>query len=190
MNVPLSWGKCTLFIKPSANGSKWKRLATPVEDSTNLAPTQGDKLEAKIEGGENEAVKYKKNTYQLTFNQRKAQGRAQPIANTDGVVKDEYSVLLMPEDSTTDGFYIERASANVQDTFTAGEGAIWQITMDALSPSKGNTVKWGIVTVTSTGTGDSATQKVSFEENEEMLAEGQSSADKTTLAAEDFEEQN
>ena len=190
MNVPLSWGKCTIFTLSSASGSQWKRLVTPVEDSTNLATSQGDKLEAKIEGGENEAVKYKKNTYQLTFSIRKAQGRAQPFANTDGVVKDEYSILLMPEDPTTDGFYIERASANVQDTFTTADGAIWQITMDALSPTKGNTVKWGLVSVTKTGTGESAANKVGFVENEEMLAEGQATADKTTIAAAEFVEQD
>lgn len=186
--VPLSWGKCTLFIKSSATGSKWKRLVTPVEDSTNLATTQGDKLEAKVEGGENEAVKYKKNTYQLTFNIRKAQGRAQPIANTDGVVKNEYSVLLLPEDATTDGFYIERCSANIQDTFTAADGAIWNITMDALVPTTGNTVKWGIVTVVEPVTGGNPSAgTVAFAENSEMMAEGQETPE--SVEASEFEEQ-
>ena len=191
MNVPLSWGKCTLFILKSGE-TKWKRLVTPVEDSTNLTPTQGDKLEAKIEGGENEAVKYKKNTYQLVYNIRKAQGRKQPIANTDGTVKDEYSVILLPEDATTDGFYIERTNANVQDSFTTAEGAIWQVTHDALAPTKGNTVKWGKVTVTpASGSGQNAVpQKVAFVENEDMLADGQAAADKTTIAAAEFVDQN
>ena len=188
--VPLSWGKCTLFIKSSESGSKWKRLVTPVEDSTNLATTQGDKMEAKVEGGENEAVKYKKNTYQLTFNIRKAQGRAQPIPNTDGIVKAEYSVLLLPEDATTDGFYIERCSANIQDTFTTADGAIWNITMDALVPTKkGNTVKWGIITVVEPTTGENPSGgTVNFNENSEMMAEGQESAFHFD-APEAFEEQ-
>ena len=189
MNVPLSWGKCTLFIKKYGD-TKWKRLVTPVEDSTNLTPTQGDKMEAKIEGGTNEAVKYKSNTYQLTYNIRKAQGRKQPIANKDGVVKDEYAVMLQPEDDTTDGFYIERTSVNVQDTFTTADGAIWQLTHDALEPTKGNTVKWGQVTVSQTGTGESAVNKVAFSENEDMLAEGQTAADKTVISATEFTEQN
>lgn len=189
MNVPLSWGKCTIFLL-KAGDTKWKRLVTPVEDSTNLTPSQGDKLEAKIEGGTNEAVKYKNNTYQLTYNIRKAQGRKQPVANKDGVVTAEYSVMLMPEDPTTDGFYIERTSVNIQDTFTTGEGAIWQITHDALEPTKGNTVKWGLVSVTSTGAGESAVNKVGFVENVDMLAEGQTSADKTTIAATAFDDQN
>lgn len=189
MNVPLSWGKCTLFLLKSGD-TKWKRLVTPVEDSTNLTPTQGDKLEAKIEGGTNEAVKYKSNTYQLAYNIRKAQGRKQPVANKDGVVSAEYSVLMQPEDPTTDGFYIERTSVNVQDTYTTADGAIWQITHDALEPTKGNTVKWGTVTTSVTGSGDSAVNKVSFTENVDMLAEGQSVSDKTVISATEFTEQN
>lgn len=187
MNIPLSWGKCTLFIKDlGTTGAKWKKLATPVEDSTNLTPAQGDKLEAKIEGGENEAVKYKKNTYQLTYNIRKAQGRKQPMANTDGVVKNEYAVLLQPEDPTTDGFYIERSSANVQDQFTTAEGAIWAITHDALSPSSGNTVKWGTVTTATSGSGGETIKTVAFAENEDMMAEGQATA--VTVVASEYTE--
>jgi hypothetical protein len=187
MNVPLSWGKPKIFIKDlGTTGAKWKLLNTPVEDSTNLSSEQGDKLEAKIEGGENEAVKYKKNTYTLAYNIRKAQGRKQPMANTDGVVKNEYAVLLQPEDPNTDGFYIERSSANIQDTFTTADGAIWAVTHDALSPSVGNTVKWGKVTLATTGTGDTAKPTVKFEENTDMMAEGQAAA--VVVAATEYEE--
>ena len=81
----------------------------------------------------------------------------------------------------------------MQDQFTTAEGAIWNLTADALSPSKGNTVKWGIVKVTSTtsGSGQSATttNKVQFTENEAMLAEGQNTTDKVTIAAVEFDEQ-
>ena len=190
MNVPLSWGKCTLFIKDlGTTGAKWKKLVTPVEDSTNLTPTQGDKLEAKIEGGENEAVKYKKNTYQLVYNIRKAQGRKQPVANIDGTVKNEYAVILLPEDDTTDGFYIERSSVNVQDSFTAADGAIWQMTHDALTPSTEgtNTVKWGKVTLGKTGTGESQKNTIKFDENQDMMAEGQSTA--VAVPASEYEDQ-
>lgn len=169
MNVPLSWGKPKIFIKKLGdNTAVWKLLATPVEDSTNLSTTQGDKIEAKIEGGSNEAVKYKKNTYQFLYNIRKAQGRNQPMPNNDGVVKSEYSVLMQPEDVNTDGIYIERTSANIQDTFTTAEGAIWAVTHDALEPANGNTVKWGKVTTAVAN----ETKTVKFEENEDMVADG------------------
>ena len=168
INVPLSWGKPKLFIAKITDGTRgdWVQLATPIEDSTNLATTQGDKMEAKIEGGENEAVKYKKNTYQLTYNIRKAMGRNQPAPNNDGVVTGEYAVLLQPEDPSTDGFFIERTAMNIQDNFTTAEGAIWNVTHDALSPSKGNTVKWGTVTVE-----DETTKTINFAENSEMAAD-------------------
>ena len=64
----LSWGKPTIeFGKCGANGAApttWTELAyDPVESSTKLTPTKGEKKEAKVEGGENEAVKYARNTY-------------------------------------------------------------------------------------------------------------------------------
>lgn len=64
--ITISWGRPKIEVK-KVGESEWKVFATPVEDSTQLETTQGDKLEAKIEGGENEAVRYKSNTYQLTF---------------------------------------------------------------------------------------------------------------------------
>ncbi|MEQ2602876.1 hypothetical protein [Phocaeicola vulgatus] len=60
--MELSWGKCTIKIgKLQSSGeapSSWIDIPTPVENSTKLTPTKGAKKEAKIEGGENEAVKY------------------------------------------------------------------------------------------------------------------------------------
>lgn len=57
----IGWGKPRIFIKDlDASSPKWEELPTPVEDSTQLTTTKGDKQEAKIEGGENEDVKYGK----------------------------------------------------------------------------------------------------------------------------------
>ena len=78
----LGWGKPRILVKDlDATGAAWEELPTPVENSTQLATTKGDKQEAKIEGGENEDVKYGKNTYALTFNIRAAKGRvlAEPV---------------------------------------------------------------------------------------------------------------
>ena len=59
--MELSWGKPTIKIGKLGDGSKapssWIDIPTPVENSTKLTPTKGTKREAKIEGGENEAVK-------------------------------------------------------------------------------------------------------------------------------------
>ena len=150
-NIP--WGKPRLFAfcadeaSDHYNDGKAYEIFTPVEDSTQLSSEKGDKLEAKIEGGENEDVKYKRSTYSLAFNIRKAKGRRAPFPSEDGVVNDHYGILLMPEDDTTEGFLIEKNTASIDDTFTAGDGAIWNCQLEAVKPEEGDTVKWGRVQV-------------------------------------------
>ncbi len=154
----LSWGKPRLFVKDlSAASPSWKELNTPVQDSTELQATKGDKLEAPIEGGQNEDVKYKSSTYALVYNIRKAKGRAVPFPNTDGVCSKHYALMLMPEDNTNIGFYIADTAVTVDDTFTAADGAIWAIQHDAIAGT-GNTVKWGTVTI--------ADSKITFTETQ------------------------
>ena len=163
----LSWGIPTIFVKDLGTiDAKWKKLFTPVENSTELVPTKGDKQEAKIEGGENEAVKYKKSTYEVNYNIRRAKDRKPPMPSQDGVVLNNYAFLLQPEDPTTDGFYIEKTSVSIDETYTAADGAIWQVVMSALKPDAGNTVKWGVVT-TST---EAEKTVVSFTENSNTKA--------------------
>lgn len=144
----ISWGKPRLFtFDADVPGSNAYELATPVEDSTQLTPTKGDKLEAKVEGGDNEDVKYKRSTFATNFNIRKAKNRKPPYPSVDGVVSHHYGLLLMPEDPTTEGFYIEKNTIGIDDTFTAADGAIWAVQADALKAEEGNTVKWGTVTL-------------------------------------------
>jgi len=142
----LAWGKPRLFIK-EVGSTSWSELNTPVEDSTELQATKGDKLEAPIEGGSNEDVKYKDSTYAVVYNIRKFKGRAVPFPNTNGVASKHYAFMLMPEDAENIGFYIEDTSVTIDDTFTAADGAIWAIQHDAIAASSGNTVKWGTVAV-------------------------------------------
>ena len=47
----LAWGKPRIFVKKLGVGGSWIELPTPVEGSTQLSTTKGDKNEAKIEGG-------------------------------------------------------------------------------------------------------------------------------------------
>lgn len=114
----LSWGKPTIeFGKCGANGAApttWtKLLCDPVENSTKLTPTKGEKKEAKVEGGENEAVKYAKNTYAFEFEIRAAKGRQKPIPDSDGVVEGEYAFRVTPEDATCEGILIDRSVVSV-----------------------------------------------------------------------------
>lgn len=142
----LSWGKPSIeFGKCGANGAAptvWTKLAyDPVENSTKLTPTKGEKKEAKVEGGENEAVKYAKNTFVFEFEVRAAKGRTKPIEDVDGVVDGEYAIRLTPEDTTVEGILIDKATVSVEETFDTAEGKKWKYTFDVLKPTAGNQVK-------------------------------------------------
>lgn len=142
----LSWGKPTIeFGKCGANGAAptaWTKLTCdPVEGSTKLTPTKGEKKEAKVEGGENEAVKYGKNTYAFEFEIRAAKGRENPIPDVDGVVEGEYAFRLTPEDATCEGIKIDRSVVSVEETYDTAEGKKWKYTVDVLKPATGAQVK-------------------------------------------------
>ena len=144
----LAWGKCRLFTKDlDKSGAKWKEWPTPVEGSTTLETSKGDKQEAKIEGGENEDVRYAKSTYVLNANIRAAKGRKKPIADSDGIIPHNFAVAVQPEDPEAVGIMIDKAKPSVADTWATEEGAIWEYAFDALKPESGDQVKMGTVTV-------------------------------------------
>lgn len=150
MNV--DWGKPRIFTKDIDDAeAKWVEQSTPVEDTTELSTEQGDKVEAPIEGGENEDVRIKRSKYSFNYNIRKVKGRKKPFPSNDGVVDHHYAVMLQPEDPTCKGFSIEKSTVAVLDSYTAADGAMWQITHEVLKAETGNAVKWGIVTVDDDG---------------------------------------
>lgn len=147
----VNWGIPRIFVKDldEANAS-WYEHPTPIEDSTELTSSQGDKMEAKIEGGENEDVKYKRSTYEFVYNIRMLKGRQSPFPIADGVVDHKFAVLLQPEDAECEGFYIESSTVAVDINYSAADGSRWEVHHDALKAAKGDTVKWGKVTTTTT----------------------------------------
>lgn len=148
----LGWGKCRVFIKDlDAENAVWKELPTPIENTTILETTKGDKQEAKIEGGENEDVRYSKSTYALNLNIRAAKGRNKPIKDSDGIVSHNYAVAVQPEDPEAVGLMMDKSKPSVADTFSTEEGAIWEYVFDALKPESGDQVKMGQVKVTESG---------------------------------------
>lgn len=145
----LAWGKCRLFTKDLDKlEAKWKEWPTPVEGSTTLETSKGDKQEAKIEGGENEDVRYAKSTYVLNANIRAVKNRKKPIADSDGIIPHNFAVAVQPEDPEAVGIMIDKAKPSVADTWATEEGAIWEYAFDALKPESGDQVKMGTVTVT------------------------------------------
>lgn len=154
----LSWGKPRLVIgKLDDNDAvtEFIELPTPVENSTQLTTAKGDKKEAKVEGGENEDVKYGKNTYALATSIRAAKNRQRPLSDVDGVIAGNYVVFLQPEDPDAQGFVIDKSVASVEDSFTTEDGGIWAYGFDALKAKTEGQVKWGKVSFIESGSGSS-----------------------------------
>ncbi|EJW96425.1 hypothetical protein EVA_15468 [gut metagenome] len=122
-----------------------------MENSTKLTPTKGKKMEAKIEGGENEAVKYGANTYTLEFEIRIGKGRKKPIEDVDGVIDGEYALKLQPEDKTVEGLKIDRSSLSVEETYDTENGTKLKYTVDVLKPETGNQVKFEVINFNGAG---------------------------------------
>jgi hypothetical protein len=161
----ISWGKPQIFIGPttatiatsaSSGTNDWYLLSTPVEDSTNLTGTQGDKTEATIEGGEAEATKYNAATFELTMNVRMAidgtdyRYLPNPLYKevTGNNARTEYtsssvSVVLIPQEEAAPGFYCPDCSVSIMESYTAADGAMWEITLAPNASATVKAVQWG-----------------------------------------------
>lgn len=149
----ISWGKPRIFVKDlDTPEAAWVEFPTPSEGTTQLSTTKGNKQEAKIEGGENEDVRYGKNTYALALNIRAAKGRKKPVADDDGVVPHNYALALQPEDPETPGLVMRKSAVSVEDAYTASDGASWTYTFDALKAEKDKKqITWGVIDVEESG---------------------------------------
>lgn len=148
----LSWGKPRIFVQSLADGSAVRELNTPVDDSTNLETTEGDKTEAKIEGGEIEAVRYDKSTYKLACQIRLKAGDKMPFANKDGVVSGNYKVWLKPEEAEAYGIHMPQAHVSLKISYTANDGILVDLSFDALSVGDDKAqCQFGVVSVSEAG---------------------------------------
>ena len=130
MNI--SWGKIAIDVreyKSTAYGQSdtFTRLSIPVEGSTSINVTAGEKKEAKQEGGENVDVKAGANTYELVFRLfvKKTDATAYPAILTavNGVVSGEKNIRVVPvDDSECYGMEMARASVSCVENFTSEEG--------------------------------------------------------------------
>lgn len=173
MAKAISWGKPGIYIGATGqtlgNSSVFELLATPVEDSTQLTGQQGDKTEATIEGGEAEATKYNAATFELAMNVRMAledtnkhrilplemygkipagqTGAGNPDINS--YTKSSVAVVLIPEEPNAPGFYCPSCTVTITETYTAADGAMWEIVLAPNVPSDGGkAVRFGKYTAT------------------------------------------
>lgn len=148
----LSWGKPNIYVKDlDETGAKVRKLYVPVEDSTSCETSEGDKTEAKIEGGSIEDVMYKKSTYSLSCEIRLFTGRKKPFDDKDGVVAHNYEVWLQPaENEKGYGLHISKASVSVTTSYTSADGIKQTIKFDALENDSTTQLEVGTVSVTGT----------------------------------------
>lgn len=120
---------------------------TPVEGTTQLTTTQGDKTEAKVEGGAVVAARYGANTYELAFDIRMHSSLTTlPLDGKDGVVPGEFKVEIKPKENTAaPGVTIARASCNVQVAYTSEGGVIATYTFSSLKVEDGNQITVGVI---------------------------------------------
>lgn len=145
----IGWGKPRIFIKRiDTEGGTWKEVPTPVQDSTSLETTKGEKMEAKLEGGTNEDVLYKASTYALSYQIRKAKGKTQPFVSNDGIVEGEWACAVQPQDPLVPGIMIHRSVVSADDRYNSQDGFSAVYTHDALQPESGNQVTNGVIKVT------------------------------------------
>lgn len=139
----ISWGTPKIYIADynPANGADdytWTQLDTPVEGTTQIETSEGDKQEAKEEGGAVVDTFRKKSNYTLTFALFEKKGKDKPtlLQDEDGIITRNIAVLLVPEDTACNGYFFPKTSVSFQQTWTAEEGGRWVYSFDALVPDK------------------------------------------------------
>mgnify|MGYP002622584386 CR=1 FL=1 len=150
----IGWGKNRHFVRNITKNAGIRELPTPVEDSFELATEKGDKLEAKIEGGEYKDVRYKKNTNSITFDIFVAKGEKKPFADKQGVIEDEFEYWEQPEDAAVPaGIHISRARVSCEVKSNTAEGMKLTYVLEPLKPSDSSIdpMQMGVVTVTESG---------------------------------------
>ena len=163
----LSWGKPTIIVKSEEDKAIYRLMATPVEGSTNLETTEGDKTEAKKEGGEIVDVRNNKSTYVLNYEIYAEKGAKKPFADQDGIITKSYSIFVVPEDENAIGIAMQKSKVVMNTSFTAADGIKYAIAHTALA-TDGETpqCQFGYVKVTKDAEG-----KITNVEIEEVEAE-------------------
>lgn len=141
----MKWGKPKVEFCKLEDGAlplepQWKEIKPIKEGTTNLNVEEGEKVEAKEEGGALVDMRISKNKYSLELEMYQLKGGEKPIEDNDGVILDNYAVRLTPEDATNKGFMMPCCQVSVIDTFTSADGATWKYTFTGLQPEDGGKI--------------------------------------------------
>lgn len=126
----MAWGKCTINVTGAdTNNSSTTASVVPADGTTTLNVTEGDKTEAKEEGGGVVAVKYAKNTYELQFATRE---KLSGISSDDGVITGNWKIVLTPEEQNAPKLTISKAHMTLVESFSSADGWLFTYKCAAL----------------------------------------------------------
>lgn len=144
----ISWGKPKVEIikTPDDENSDpttgWAELSPIKEDSASLDVTEGELIEATEEGGAVVDARRKANKYKFSldiFVKKSSTGTStRPIADENGLISDNYSVRLTPQDDECEGFLLRKTNVTVSERWTAAEGKMLRYTFDGIKPDTTN----------------------------------------------------
>ena len=140
----ISWGKPTIEFGVSTgrvSAEAFTAFPEIKEDTAKLTTTAGAIKTATEEGGGVIDQYQQKNSYMLELEVFVKRGDDKPIEDADGVITDEYSVRLIPEDDTLKGFIMDAAMVHVEQTWSAADGETLKYTFTGLTPASGTIVK-------------------------------------------------
>jgi hypothetical protein len=137
----LSWGKPTIQTLLSGATGRWLKWPEIVQGTASLATEAGNVTEAIAEGGEVIATRQDKSKYTFECELFATEGASKPIEDEDGIILDNYSIRLIPENRKTTGWVMEEASVSCVDTWSSETGHRWKYTFTGLKPDNGKILK-------------------------------------------------
>ena len=140
-NQKITWGKPLVeFGKTGTNDeapAQFTAMPTAEENTVLLTTVKGSAQELYGEGHELVARKMQKSYKQLAMSIFVPSGSDDPIPEEDGVIADEYSVRLTPEDPTLEGFIMRKCAVEVEEEWSSAKGKQLKYIFTSLKPKTG-----------------------------------------------------
>ena len=153
----IAWGQPKMWYTELVNGAvaalaRWKSIFPPQEGTTNVSVTEGERRQAKVEGGKTIAARKDADEFTLNFTEyaRTPDTGVEPEMPFqkahDGVIGGEYAIKLQPEYAGAVGLQVDRCNASVQPNWTAEIGTTFAFSCQLLMPEDGSDMaKWQVV---------------------------------------------
>ena len=144
----VSWGGPTLQFVPIAAGASapagsWAEVEGLVEikaddlleDSSTLETTEGETKELRNEFGVVVDRKTMPSSYTFTTSIIKKKGYTPKFTSVNGIVAGDWAMRLIAEDSATPGFEFGKCNIATANAWTADQGALENLTVNAVEPN-------------------------------------------------------